>query len=238
MAEKKDLVVKETEALAVARVAEQDDYFSEMGNDDFNVPFTRVLADMSALVKDGTFNAGQIFNTGSGEAVDEMNVVLVKRPDKTITVKTSDGEFVGSYPFTVGKLAELTARQEGLKRWDSEENLVYETWNYGILNLETEEISLCPMLSSNYSVAKAWNTRVKVQKKYAPSEMVWKLSAKEKPNGKKSFWMFNSPSFVGEVPEDKREAVAFAKEMFQTAVVDHSKGFESESDDTIEDSDF
>ena len=207
-----------------------------MGSEDFNVPFTRVLADMSAVVKDGTHAAGLIFNTGSGEAVSDMEVVLVKRPDKTITVRTDDGEFVASHPYTMEKLAELTVTQDGLKRWDSEGNSVYETFNYYILDINTEEISICPMLSSNYSVAKAWNTRVRLQKKYAPSQMIWKLSTKESGKGKKTFWMFASPSFVSEVPEEKKVTVEFAKEMLQTATVDHSKGFEKESD--AEKSDF
>ncbi len=236
MAKEKDLVVKETE-VALARVQEQDDFFSEMGGEDFNVPFTRVLADMSAVVKEGTFAAGLIFNTGSGEAVSDMEVVQVKRPEKTITVRSDDGEFVASYPFTMEKLVELTATQDGLKRWDSEGNLVYETWNYYILDMNTEEISICPMLSSNYSIAKAWNTRMKLQKKYAPSQMIWKLSTKESGKGKKTFWMFASPSFVSEVPEDKVNVVDFAKEMFRSATVDHSKGFEKEAE-TAKNSEF
>ena len=239
MAEKKDLVVKETTEVAMARVNEQEDFFSEMGTEDFTVPFTRVLADMSSVVKEGTHAAGLIFNTGSGDAVSEMNAVLVKRPEKTITVRSDDGEFVASYPYTTEKLAECTATQDGLKRWDAEGNSVYETWNYYIMDIDTEEISICPMLSSNYSVAKAWNTRVRLQKKYSPSQMVWKLSTKESGKGKKTFWMFANPSFVGEVAPDKIEVVNFAKEMFQTAKVDHSKGFESETDDsTVESSDF
>jgi len=238
--EKNELVVKEEElTLALAVTQEQDDFFSEMGSDDYNVPFTRVLADMSAVVKDGTHKAGLIFNTGSGEAVETMEVVLVKRPEKTITVRTVDGDFVASYPFTTEQFADLTIKQEGLKRWDGEGNSVYETWNYYILDINTEEISICPMLSSNYSVAKAWNTRVKLQKKYAPSQMVWRLSTKEKPNGKKSFWMFDSPRFVGEVPTEKETVVEFAKEMFKTAKVDHSKAFEAEKEDfEVEESEF
>ncbi len=238
MAEKKDLVKKEAQELVLARVKEQDDFFSEMETEDFSVPFTRVLADMSALVKDGTHAAGLIFNTGSGEAVSDLEVVQVKRPEKTITVRTDDGEFVASHPYTMEKLAELTVTQDGLKRWDTEGNCVYETWNYYILDLNTEEISICPMLSSNYSVAKAWNTRMKLQKKYAPSQMVWKLSTKESGKGKKTFWMFASPSFIGEVPDEKAGAVDFAKEMFQTAKIDHSKGFEAETVEDAEKSDF
>ena len=236
MSEKEKSLVKKDEAEMAVVVQEQDDFFSEMGSEDFNVPFTRVLADMSAVVKDGTHAAGLIFNTGSGEAVSDMEVVLVKRPDKTITVRTDDGEFVASHPYTMEKLAELTVTQDGLKRWDSEGNSVYETFNYYILDINTEEISICPMLSSNYSVAKAWNTRVRLQKKYAPSQMIWKLSTKESGKGKKTFWMFASPSFVSEVPEEKKVTVEFAKEMLQTATVDHSKGFEKESD--AEKSDF
>lgn len=227
----KNDLVKKDEEVSLAVVQEQDDFFSDMSSEDFNVPFTRVLADMSALVKEGTFAAGLIFNTGSGDAVESMNVVIVKKPEKTITVRTDDGEFVASFPYTMEKLAELTATQEGLKRWDADGNSVYETWNYYILDIDTEEISICPMLSSNYTVAKAWNTRVRLQKKFAPSQMVWKLSSKESGKGKKTFWMFAAPTFVGEVPEDKVATVEFAKEMFKTAKVDHSKAFES---DTVE----
>ena len=232
-----DLVKKETE-VALARVQEQDEFFSEMGTEDFNVPFTRVLADMSAVVKEGTFAAGLIFNTGSGDAVSDIEVVQVKKPEKTITVRTDDGEFVASHPYTMEKLAELTVKQDGLKRWDGEGNSVYETWNYYILDIDTEEISICPMLSSNFSIAKAWNTRMRLQKKYAPSQIIWKLSTKESGKGKKTFWMFANPSFVGEVPEEKVEVVNFAKEMFQTATIDHSKGFEKESDVDVKNSEF
>ena len=232
----KELTKKEQSDLAV--VQEQDEFFSEMGTEDFNVPFTRVLADMSALVKDGTHAAGTIFNTGSGEAVSDLEVVLVKRPEKTITVRTDDGEFVASYPYSMETLAKLTTSQEGLKRWDEAGNSVYETWNYYIMDINTEEISICPMLSSNYSVAKAWNTRARMQKKYKPSQIIWKLSSKESGKGKKTFWMFANPVFVGEVPAEKVGAVNFAMEMLQTATVDHSKGFEKEADSGAEKSDF
>lgn len=233
--EEKSLAVAEEKGLAVAQ--EQEEFFAEMSTDDFNVPFTRVLADLSAVVKEGTFKAGLIYNTGSGEAVESIEVVLVRRPEKTITVRTDDGEFVASYPFTREKLMELTNSQDGLKRWDAEGNLVYETWNYYILDVNTEEISICPMLSSNYSVAKAWNTRLRLQKKYAPSEIVWRIATKESGKGKKTFWMFDTPKFAGEVPEDKVDAVNFAKEMFENATVDHSKAFEKEAEDA-EESDF
>ena len=226
--ERKDLVIAN----------EQEEFFSDMGAEDFNVPFTRVLADMSDVVKDGTHKAGMIFNTGSGEAVEEATVVLVRRPEKTITVRTDTGDFVASYPFTREKLAELTVRQDGLKRWDRDDNGVYETWNYYILNLDTEEISICPMLSTNFSVAKAWNTRLRLQKNYAPSQIMWKLSTKEVPNGKKTYWKFETPRFAGPVPEDKVEVVGFAKEMFENATVDHAKGYEKEVDDDVADSNF
>lgn len=225
----KELMKQEEQALAVKQ--EQDAFFADMGKEDFNVPFTRVLADISSPVKDGTHAAGLIYCTGSGEAVADMNIVLVRPPEKTITVKTSDGEFVASFPYTRDKMEELTTHQDGLKREDADGNSIYETMNYYILNVDSGELSILPMLSSNYSVAKAWNTRIRMKKNLSPSEMIWNISTKEKPYKKSTYWSFDIPKFIGKVDEDQAELVQDAKEMLQDAKVDHSKAHEAEPAD-------
>lgn len=216
-------VAKVSEEKAVAIAAERDDFFSEMEGGDYNVPFTRILAEKSGPVQDGLCEEGTIYNTGTGEAVEVLDVVVLRRPNKSITVRGPMGDFVASHEFSKEKLAELTARQDGLKRYDSDGNGIFETWNYLIFDLATSTVSMLPMSSTNYAVAKNWNTRMRLMSQYSPTNVVWHLSVAERAKGKTKYHLFAAPTFVGTVPEDMQAVVDEAKAIYANATADYAK---------------
>lgn len=214
----------------------------------FKTPFLKILQTLSPELKrsDPKYipdaEVGYFCNTGSQELYDEINVIVLKVEHSLLVWKPNRGGFMGRYK--KDEESEITAKKDGVKKWDSEGNIVMDTIEFFCLNAdEPSDVFILSLSAASFKHGRSFATRLRmlkldgklVNKSWAG---VWKISTVEESNEKGSWYTVGStPEFVRWVTKEERDKFILpTKKMLETAETDYSS-LESELVDEENNSD-
>jgi hypothetical protein len=201
----------------------------------FKTPFLKVLQAMSPELKKNDpkyitgAEQGQLCNTATNEAVDNMEIVVLKIEHVLVVWVPERGGLVGRFPKS--KEDELVTKRDGAKKWTAEGNEVVDTIELYCLDIANPEVPfIFPLSTTSLKYGKSFATRMRalrVDGKQVPVSWagVWKISTMEESNDKGSWYTLgNTPDFQRLITVQERdEYVVPAIEMLKTAAVDYSQ---------------
>lgn len=200
----------------------------------FKTPFLKVLQAMSPELKKSDpkyiqgAEQGQLCNTATNEAVDNLEIVVLKIEHVLVVWVPERGGLVGRFPKS--KEDELVTKRDGAKKWTAEGNEVVDTIELYCLDMVNPEVPfIFPLSTTSLKYGKSFATRMRALrvdgKQVGVSWAgVWKIGTVEESNDKGSWFTIGAtPDFQRLITVQERdEYVIPAIEMLKTAAVDYS----------------
>ena len=200
----------------------------------FKTPFLKVLQAMSPELKKSDpkyiqgAEQGQLCNTATNEAVDNLEIVVLKIEHVLVVWVPERGGLVGRFPKS--KEDELVTKRDGAKKWTAEGNEVVDTIELYCLDMANPEVPfIFPLSTTSLKYGKSFATRMRALrvdgKQVGVSWAgVWKVGTVEESNDKGSWFTIGAtPDFQRLITVQERdEYVIPAIEMLKTAAVDYS----------------
>jgi hypothetical protein len=155
----------------------------------FKIPFYKVLNKLSPEVEDNLGQPGQLFNTGSKKASDQLEVVVLKIEHAIVNWEKSvsnTGKFLGRYDYLQG--SKLVASAEGLKKFDAEGNPLVDTLEFYLMDVNNpSNIGVLAFSKTSFKHGQAWATAINMltdgerpfKKSYAG---IWTISTAKESN--------------------------------------------------------
>lgn len=211
-----------------------DTGFEGTSSQTFKTPFVKILQAMSPELKKSDpkyiqgAEQGQFCNTATNEAVDSMEIVVLKVEHSLVIWRPERGGLVGRYP--KAREDEVVTKRDGVKKWDAEGNEVVDTIELFCLDINNPtNIFVFPLSTTSLKHGKSFATRMRMlQIDGRPVKVswaaVWKIATVEESNEKGSWYTIGAtPSFQRLITKQEMEQFVLpAKEMLKTAETDYS----------------
>jgi hypothetical protein len=210
-----------------------DSGFEETYSESFKTPFVRILQSNSPEVLNKGEKyvkgavPGMLYNTATGKLYDTLNVVVLKVVHNIIAWRPDRGGFVGV--FSKEEEGKITARREGLRKWDNAGNDLDDTMSlYCVNHDDPTDIFIISLSRTGLKHARTFATRLKsLQINGVPISKtwpgVWEITSGMESNEKGSWYTIGSPKFKEFINKDFIEKIVKpGLEMLKTAKVDYS----------------
>lgn len=232
---KNEVMKKEnTEAVDLSQFEGMDTGFEGTSAQSFKTPFVKVLQAMSPELKKSDpkyiqgAEQGQFCNTATNEAVDALEIVVLKVEHSLVIWRPERGGLVGRMPKS--REDEIVSKRDGVKKWDAEGNEVIDTIELFCLDINNPaNIFVFPLSTTSLKHAKSFITRLRMlrvdgQAVKVSWASVWKIGTVEESNDKGSWYTIGAtPQFQRLITKQELEQYIIpAKEMLKTAAVDYS----------------
>lgn len=218
--------------------------FEGTTNESYLIPMMRIVQALSDVKKKSKpdYNPdavdGQFYNSALNELVDELNVRVIGIDHQIVawTPRDSGGKFVGSWHKT--EEDKLIDRQEGLKKWDKDGNILVETLMFTCMDADNPtNLFYFPLASTSLKYGKSWLSKMKAVKVNATTmeldskngkpgvaswAIVWNLKTVSESNDQGEWFVIGkTPTALRTFAKDEVEEITNALEMMKKSKVDY-----------------